>query len=56
MPNRLVYCVQFVQVMYPGATNKKVIVDHTSLLGSSILKLIAKDEGLMLRVQLLINQ
>ena len=56
MPNRLVYCIQFVQVMYPGATNKKVIVDHTSLLGSSILKLIAKDEGLMLRVQLLINQ
>jgi len=41
--------------MYPGATNKKVIVDP-SLLGSSILKLIAKDEGLMLRVQLLINQ
>jgi hypothetical protein len=42
--------------MYPGATNQKVIVDHSSLFGSSILKLIAKDEGLMLRAQLVINQ
>jgi hypothetical protein len=41
--------------MYPGATNQKVVVDHTSLFGSSIL-MIAKDEGLMLRAQLLINQ
>jgi hypothetical protein len=56
MPNRLVYCIQFVQVMYPGATNNKVILDHTSLLGSSIGKLISKDEELMLRIQLLINQ
>lgn len=48
--------MHFVQVTYPGATNQKVIVNHTSFLGSSILKLIAKDDVLMLRAQLLINQ